>query len=156
VAGRGVNGAPAGGANGMHVKLALETEIPSDVKYIERIVGLVQRQCRELSYPNRQCALNIPVALAEALSNAILYGNAHDESKSVRVRTEVDRERVVMEVTDQGVGFDMRESLIDPTRPENLRREDGRGLYLMMKLMHEVERFTRDGNVVRLTLLRDE
>lgn len=145
-----------GNGAGMHLRLALETEIPSDVQYIECVVGLVQRQCRELSYTNRQCALNIPVALAEALSNAILYGNARDRSKPVRVRSEADSARVVIEVTDQGQGFDLSESLSDPTQPENLRREDGRGLFLMMRLMHRVERFSRDGNVVRLTLRRDE
>jgi serine/threonine-protein kinase RsbW len=140
---------------GMRLRLTLETSIPSDVRFIERIVALVQRQCRELSYPNRQCALNIPVALAEALSNAILYGNLDDPQKSVRVRADADAERVVIEVADEGAGFDLEVSTSDPTAPENLRREDGRGLYLMTKLMHRVEQFNRDGNVVRLTLHRN-
>jgi serine/threonine-protein kinase RsbW len=138
----------------MPMRLTMETSIPSDVRFIEPIVALVQRQCRELSYPNRQCALNIPVALAEALSNAILYGNLEDPRKSVRVRTEADTERLIIEVVDEGEGFDLAESIVDPTAPENLRREDGRGLFLMSKLMHRVERFARDGNVVRLTLRR--
>lgn len=140
----------------IHLRLTLETSIPSDVRFIERIVALVQRQCRELSYPNRQCALNIPVALAEALANAILYGNLSDPGKAVHVRAEADAERVVIDIVDEGGGFDLEESVIDPTAPENIRREDGRGLYLMLKLMHHVERFTHDGNVVRLTLRRDE
>ena len=140
----------------MHLRLTLETSIPSDVRFIERIVALVQRQCRELSYPNRQCALNIPVALAEALANAILYGNLADPHKAVHVRADADSQRVVIDVIDEGSGFDLEESVGDPTAPENIRREDGRGLYLMLKLMHRVERFTRDGNVVRLTLRRDE
>lgn len=146
------NGASTGR---MQLRLTMETRIPSDVRYIERIVSLVQKQCRELSYPNRQCALNIPVALAEALSNAILYGNLQDPNKSVRVRAEADSEQVVIEVADEWKGFDLEQSLVDPTSPENLRREDGRGLYLMTQLMHQVERFNRDGNVVRLTLRRD-
>ncbi|HUF30294.1 MAG TPA: ATP-binding protein [Gemmatimonadaceae bacterium] len=152
--------APASGNGGsiadIHLRLTLETSIPSDVRFIERIVALVQRQCRELSYPNRQCALNIPVALAEAIANAILYGNLADPGKAVRVHADANAERVVIEVVDEGSGFDLERSVIDPTAPENIRREDGRGLYLMLKLMHRVERFTRDGNVVRLTLRRDE
>jgi serine/threonine-protein kinase RsbW len=140
----------------MHMRLTMETRIPSDVRFIEPLVALVQRQCRELSYPNRQCALNIPVALAEALSNAILYGNQEDPAKSVRILTEIDTDYLVIEVVDEGGGFDFTESIVDPTSPENLRREDGRGLFLMSKLMHRVERFTRNGNVVRLTLRRDE
>jgi len=33
-------------------------------------------------------------------------------------------------------------------------REDGRGIFLMRRLMDRVERFTKQGNVVRLTLNR--
>lgn len=139
----------------MELRLALETSIPSDVRYIEPIISLVQRQCRELSFPSRQCSLNIPVALAEALSNAIRYGNAEDPHKAVRVRSDADAQRVVIEVRDEGRGFDFEESLRDPTRPENIPREDGRGLFLMTKLMHHVECFSQGGNVVRLTLRRE-
>jgi serine/threonine-protein kinase RsbW len=60
----------------------------------------------------------------------------------------------VLEVADQGVGFDLDACTRDPTRPENLNREDGRGLFLMRSLMDRVERFTDGGNVVRLTLYR--
>ena len=47
-----------------------------------------------------------------------------------------------------------RTCLNDPTEPENLEREDGRGLFLMRKLMDRVERFSNQGNVVRMTLKR--
>ena len=48
------------------------------------------------------------------------------------------------------------ESEIDPTRPENLDREDGRGLYLMRKLMDRVEMVeVPRGSVVRMTLNRE-
>ena len=46
-------------------------------------------------------------------------------------------------------------SLIDPTTPENLGREDGRGLFLMKKLMDRVERIELPhGSMVRMTLNR--
>ena len=43
--------------------------------------------------------------------------------------------------SDEGGGFDLETSEIDPTSPENLMREDGRGLFLMRRLMDSVERF---------------
>jgi serine/threonine-protein kinase RsbW len=137
------------------MRVALELEIPSDVRYIERIVELITRQCAELDFPARHCALNVPVALSEALSNAILRGNREDPSRHVRVRAAVDAKSLVLEVADEGEGFDIDACMIDPTAPENLAREDGRGLFLMRRLMHRVERFTDGGNVVRLTLLRE-
>jgi serine/threonine-protein kinase RsbW len=137
-----------------HVRLAVEVDIPSDVRYIEDIVAMVTRQCAQLSYAPRHLALNVPVAITEALSNAILYGNRERLDKHIHVRAEVDRERLVVEVSDEGPGFDLERSEIDPTIPENLLREDGRGLFLMRRLMDTVERFDDRGNVIRMTLRR--
>ena len=135
------------------MRLAIELEIPSDIKYIEQVVELVTRQCEELCFTARHCALNVPVALTEALSNAILRGNNEDRDKYVRVRARLDFTALVLEVADEGEGFDLDDCTIDPTG-ENIDREDGRGLFLMRRLMDRVERFSDHGNVVRLTLRR--
>ena len=133
---------------------ALDIRIPSDVQQIEEIVAQVVRRCRAHHFDGRQLSLNVPVALTEALSNAILRGNGDVAGRRVRVRADVDDRRLVLEVEDEGRGFDLAECTEDPTTPENLEREDGRGLFLMQALMDRVERFRGDGNVVRLTLLR--
>ncbi|MFI5227612.1 MAG: ATP-binding protein [Gemmatimonadales bacterium] len=139
-------------ADGVRV---VELDIPSDVRYIENVVELVRRECAVMSFGHRQIMLNVPVALTEALSNAILRGNGDNPAKHVHVRAEVDASRLVVEVGDEGGGFDLDRSEIDPTTPENLDREDGRGLFLMRKLMDRVERLEAPGgSVVRMTLLR--
>jgi len=138
----------------MVVNGALDIRVPSDVQQIESIVAQVVRRCREHRFDGRQLALNVPVALTEALSNAILRGNGDAAGKSVRVRAEVTDAWLVLEVEDEGAGFDLAACTEDPTTPENLGREDGRGLFLMHALMDRVERFRGDGNVVRLTLHR--
>ena len=132
----------------------LDIRIPSDVQFIAAIVEQVVQRCEAHAYPRRHLAFNVPVALTEALSNAILRGNRDDARKSVRVLADVDSQRLVVEVRDEGGGFDLDACTQDPTTPENILREDGRGLFLMQHLMDQVERFTDDGNVVRLTLLR--
>jgi serine/threonine-protein kinase RsbW len=134
----------------------VDVDIPSDVRLIERVVELIRRECQELDYAQRQIMLNVPVALTEALSNAILRGNRDDPAKHVHVRAEVDHVRLVVEVADEGEGFDLEASLIDPTTPGNVDREDGRGLFLMRKLMDRVERIeAAHGSVVRMTLRRE-
>lgn len=133
----------------------VEVDIPSDVAFIERVVELVRRECEVMAFGKRQVMLNVPVALTEALSNAILRGNGEDPAKHVHVRAEVDAQRLVVEVGDEGRGFDLEGSEIDPTTPENLDREDGRGLFLMRKLMDRVERVELPhGSMVRMTLNR--
>ena len=141
------------------LRVSLQVEIPSDVAYIERVVDLVRHSCSELAFNSHQLALNVPVALSEALSNAILRGNQEDPEKRVRIRAEMDTSRLVLEIADEGVRFDIDANTRDATDPENLEREDGRGLFLMRALMDQVERFdtgpgTTQGNVVRLTLSR--
>jgi serine/threonine-protein kinase RsbW len=61
---------------------------------------------------------------------------------------------LVLEVMDEGAGFDLDQCLVDPTSPEHIEREDGRGLFLMTRLVDRVEQFSDGGNVVRLTLHR--
>ena len=136
------------------LRFPIDVRIPSDVRYIERIVGVVMRRCTEQRLSAHHCSLNVPVALTEALSNAILYGNGEDRSKTVRFRATLDERCIVFEVADEGAGFDLDLCTADPTLSENVQREDGRGLYLMRCLMDRVERYTDGGNVVRLTLLR--
>jgi serine/threonine-protein kinase RsbW len=136
-------------------RVAMDLEIPSDVKYIEGVIELATRKCRELRIPARKCSLNVRVALAEALSNAILRGNGESAHKHVRVRATVSDEKVVFDIVDEGAGFDLDADRPDPTAPENLMTEDGRGLFLMHKLMDNVEQFRKNGNVVRLTLNRE-
>ena len=133
----------------------VELDIPSDISFIERVVELVRRECEVMGFAHRQVSLNVPVALTEAVSNAILRGNRDDPAKHVHVRAEVDAIRLVLEVDDEGDGFDIDASLIDPSMPGNLDREDGRGLFLMRSLMDSVERVNvPHGNKVRMTLHR--
>jgi serine/threonine-protein kinase RsbW len=149
--------APAGDA-----RIVLEIEVPSDVGLIEQIVSLVSRKVRELDFPREACTFNVPVALREALSNAMLRGNGDDRAKHVRLRAWLCGPQLVLDVADEGRGFDIERCTCDPTAADNLLRENGRGLFLMQRLMDRVERLPADsvaaapaaGNVVRLTLRR--
>jgi serine/threonine-protein kinase RsbW len=132
----------------------MDVRIPSDLRYIERVVGLVTRSCAELAFSPRACNLQVPVALTEALSNAIIYGNGEDVTKRVRIRARIVERSLVVEVVDEGAGFEFDSCLHKPSDPGQLEREDGRGLFLMTRLMDRVERFSDGGNVVRLTLRR--
>lgn len=134
--------------------VALDVEIPSDVRQIEPIVALVTDHCKTLHLPKRQCSLNIPVALSEALSNAIIRGNHEDPRKHVRLRATVSDRALVFDVVDEGAGFDMAIASRDPTTPQEIDSEEGRGVFLMHQLMDRVEQFQSPQHVIRLTLNR--
>jgi len=136
-------------------RVACDLQSPSDVEYIEGVVELATQRCRELKLSPAKCSLNVPVALSEALSNAILRGNDSTGGKQVRIRAIVSDTDLVFEIVDEGRGFDLEECTQDCTTEENITKEEGRGLFLMRRLMDRVESFRREGNVVRLTLRRE-
>ena len=136
------------------LRFPIDVRIPSDVRLIEPIVGVVVSRCAEQHLPLRACRLCIPVALTEALSNAILRGNQEDIEKGVRIRATLDERALILEVEDEGDGFDLDACMVDPNNDGNVFREDGRGLFLMRSLMDRVEQLPTRANVVRLTLHR--
>ena len=125
-------------------------ELPNDIRSIEHAVEYVMRHCSTCCDYARRFNLNFRVGLTEALSNAMLYGNASDPEKRVRVEVTIRVEEVAVRVTDQGVGFDPT-TVPDPTLPDNISKSGGRGIFLMRSLMDEV-RFNAQGNAVTLVL----
>ena len=83
----------------------------------------------------------------------MIYGNARDLSKRVRVEVDLSTERLSVLVRDEGHGFDPT-AVPDPTLPENLEQPGGRGIFLLRELMDEVD-YNECGNCVRLVLYRE-
>ncbi len=130
----------------------LKLRVPSDVSYVDEAVDLVARHLEAAFVDRHTIRFNLRVALAEAVANAILYGNCQDTDKRVAIRVLFGRNVVEMEVTDEGCGFDYR-YLPDPTLPANRMRPYGRGLYLIRQLVDEV-RFNAAGNSICMILRR--
>lgn len=131
----------------------LVLELPTDIRSIGAAVDYVMSRCTTCHAHARRLDLNFRVGLTEALSNAMLYGNAHDPTKSVVVEVAIGPGLVRATVRDQGTGFDPA-AIPDPTRPENLTRPCGRGVFLMRQLLDEVW-FNDRGNEVTLVLRLD-
>ena len=94
----------------------------------------------------------VRLALEEAVSNAFKHGNKNDPKKVVRVACEIDQDTIVIEIEDEGVGFDP-DSVPDPTEHENLEIPSGRGIVLMKSFMSDVA-YVPPGNCVRMTFKR--
>ncbi len=131
------------GREGRIVEIALA--VPSDLVYVGEAVELVATQCRDAPLSPRRLRFNL-----RALANAIAYGNRHDVAKLVRVRVEVLPDAVRIHVSDDGDGFDPAR-VPDPTIPENLERENGRGLFVLRHLVDSVS-FNDKGNDLCLIL----
>lgn len=125
-------------------------ELPNDLGAIERSVDYLLQRCRDVGFDERRLRLNFRVGVAEALANAMMYGNARDPGKTVTLEIWCSPERVRVRITDEGSGFDP-EALPDPTLPQNRTRARGRGVFLIHQLMDEVE-FNEQGNSIDMVL----
>jgi serine/threonine-protein kinase RsbW len=140
---------PPGGEAG---SVGLELRMPSDVDEVEAAVELMARHCFAGLSPCARTAFRLRVALAEALSNAILRGNGQDAGKRVRVCAELHPDCIRIAVCDEGAGFDPG-SVPEPLRPEAIQAEGGRGLFIIRHLADTVE-FNDRGNTIWMTLPR--
>jgi serine/threonine-protein kinase RsbW len=135
---------------GVPVSVALR--MPSDIGEVEAAVELLARHCFAGLRPCSRTTFRLRVALAEALSNAIIRGNHEDPSKRVSVRAELYPESIRFEIADEGDGFDRTVS--DPTTlPSSLEDDRGRGLFIITHLADRVE-FNDQGNTIWMTLPR--
>lgn len=139
------------GAAGLERELTLR--LPSDLMMVDAAVALVAESLAERFTDSHSIRFNVRVALCEALANAILYGNGNDASKTVHLLARYGRASLEIHVTDEGEGFDP-DAVPDPTLPENLLRTDGRGVFLIRRLMDEV-RYNEKGNSLCMILRRD-
>ncbi len=111
--------------------------ITSDYAAVSKVETLVDKICSELGVQEDYYG-NVLIAVTEAVNNAIQHGNIFDNELVVYVAVGDNPEEFCFTVRDQGRGFDF-EHLPDPTAPENIEKENGRGIFLMRSLADEVE-----------------
>lgn len=128
--------------------LRMDFLIPSDLSYVLGVNHLVSMLLREFSFPAPDYRINIPLACDEAITNAIIHGNASDPAKRVSIQIYISASRIKVRVKDQGPGFDVG-GVEDPTEGSNLLRPSGRGVYLMRSIMDTVE-YKDGGRVLEL------
>jgi CheY-like chemotaxis protein len=146
-------------------------ELENDVDRLPEVVGQLEADLVRLGICDETEAIQVAVALREALVNAIYHGNlevtsdlleeggvAYTElararrmeapyaARRVRIVARYAGGEITYTISDEGPGFDPAK-LPDPTEPGNLERAHGRGLLLMRMFMDEV-RHEPGGNVL--------
>jgi anti-sigma regulatory factor (Ser/Thr protein kinase) len=89
------------------------------------------------------------IILTELFANAIYHGNKGDHSKKVVVGHTIDKQKVTISIMDEGDGFDPSK-VPDPTLPENLIKDCGRGIYIARNYADSLA-FNEKGNRVSIT-----
>lgn len=111
--------------------------IPSDTAAGRRILDQVLGELQSRHWAEHD-VFSVHLAMEEALVNAIKHGNRLDPDKQVRVACRISPEKVRIEISDEGQGFDPT-TVPDPTDPDRLETPNGRGIMLMKAFMSRVE-----------------
>lgn len=95
---------------------------------------------------------NLSLSLSEAASNAMVHGNKLDPKKYVDIKITVGDNKIEVVIKDEGNGFDPS-SVPDPTAPENLLKDSGRGIHIMKTFLENIRyNFTDSGTEVILEI----
>lgn len=133
---------------------AITLTIGSRLELLSMVHALIEGIARQFDLDEDTLSA-LMIAVIEAGTNAIQHGNAFADDKTVTFEFRVSAGDVRVRVDDHGTGFDPAK-VEDPTDPSNLLDPNGRGLFLMRKLMDEVKFDTRGdhGTTVRLRKTR--
>lgn len=126
------------------VKKVILTSDPMNLQRVEEFINEIHQQhniCPEV-YPN------ILITLTEAVSNAIHHGNNADINKKIAICCRIRSSRITFKISDEGKGFNHK-ILPDPTAPELVDKENGRGVYIMRQLSDKLK-FTDNGRTVEI------
>jgi len=123
-------------------------EFNSDTKNINIVEKLIDDLSSQYDLHNDVYG-KLLLAVVEGVNNAIVHGNKLDKDKVVTVEYSIDSDRVEFVIMDEGIGFDYT-NVPDPTKPENLEKTHGRGIFLMHHLADDIE-FEEEGSIVKMT-----
>jgi len=123
--------------------MVLKTEI-QNISLVEKLIDEISAEYRL----NSDIYGKLLLAVVEGVNNAIVHGNKMIIEKDVMIDYTVNSDKIEFFITDSGPGFDFR-NIPDPTKPENIEKTHGRGIFLMNHLADEVE-FTEPGNKVKM------
>ncbi|MCB1044991.1 MAG: ATP-binding protein [Acidobacteria bacterium] len=126
----------------------VEMRFSTSLAILDLIQPITDRICGQLGY-DEDTRYWIWLATQEALNNAIEHGNKMDDNKKVHLWITTENGEFRIAVKDEGEGFDMSK-IPDPTKPENLLKTSGRGLFYMKSFMDRVEYINENGTTVTM------
>ncbi len=126
-------------------------EIESDPNNLITVEEFINYFAKDLGLNDDKLSALL-LAVTEATTNAIIHANKSDKNKMVQITAKIVDGKLNVIIKDEGPGFEP-EDVPDPTDPENLLKDSGRGLYLMRIYMDDLQyRHTSTGTETILVL----
>ncbi|MDP8229890.1 MAG: ATP-binding protein [Candidatus Gorgyraea atricola] len=127
--------------------MGISEKLPSRLELIPEFVKALMKKI-EPFLAQKEDSFNMKLCIEEALANAVRHGNKLNPDLFVEVNIDVDADRVIIKVKDQGQGFDFK-NVPNPTEDANIQKPCGRGVFLIKNFMDEVD-FFDDGRGIKM------
>lgn len=125
--------------------------VPSDPDILPELEEFIIKIAQEGKLDDSKIN-NLALSFSEAISNCMKHGNGYDKSKTVTIIVTISDTTLKIFLKDQGKGFDLK-AVPDPTKPENLLKESGRGIHIMRNFLKDLQyNFTPQGTEVTLEI----
>jgi len=118
------------------------SSVIENLSVVENMVDTISKK----QIINEEMIGNVMVCVTEAVTNAIEHGNKNDKNKNIYLNYKQTDNKLIFKIKDEGNGFDYK-NIPDPTLPENIEKEDGRGIFLIKNLADELE-FNDNGSEI--------
>lgn len=135
----------------MNKATTYQKKVNASTQNLSAIRNFVSRHAEEQGFSSQKVA-DIQLAVDEAYTNIIKHAYKYDSDQNVIINLEFDDEKMVVTLTDHGLGFD-----IGKYKKPNLKKQierkkrGGMGVYLIQKLMDEVSYHAKNHeNVLRM------
>ena len=122
-------------------------KIASALQHISEVEHFLNAIFKDLRF-SRKIYCRIYLAVTEAVNNAIIHGNDKNRSKFVSISFTDAKNKFIVQVEDEGSGFNYA-IVPDPCDPNNIRKESGRGIFIMKQYADKVF-FDQNGSTVQL------
>ena len=131
----------------------LEMQLSSTFEELERAVVKLQAFVGDMRGISEELADRIVLLASEAITNAMDHGNKWQPDKVATLCLTIHKDKVQLDVTDEGCGFKLPANITEALTPEKRMNDHGRGLLLMHEFADEVHLLSGT-NRLRLVLYR--
>jgi len=124
-----------------HGDNTLTIKFPSRVEVINHVEDETRGFLERMGLSHE--AFAVCLVMREGLTNAVKHGNRCDPAKNVTYTVKCSDNTLVIEIEDEGEGFDWR--AIPEPEGDNINSDHGRGIIIMKRYMNE-HRYNDKGN----------